>query len=150
MSGVTRAEGWSGGFRDRFGDIVDRIGGTKAAAGIAGCSHDQISNYREGRSKIPLAIAHRLCHAAGVSLDHLVDGHAGSAPAREQMRSSGHRHLSDRAIQLAATVVVEASRSFPTLPASDIADAIVSRAHEEQVRLDELTVPANSARMHNL
>lgn len=150
MGAEARAEGWSEGFRARFGAVVDRIGGTRAAAEVAGCSHDQISNYREGRSKIPLVTAHRLCGATGSSLDWLVDGCAVAMPAVHRIHSTDPRHLSDKAVQAAAMVVVEASRSFPTLAASDIADAIVSRAFEVQAQFDALTMTKNNVGLRNL
>lgn len=115
------ADGWTPEFQERMNWIVRTLGSARAAARIAGYSDDQIASWRDGRSKIPLAAAVRLCAEVGKSLDWLAGaGTTGLDVGR----------LSKQSIREAAIVVVAAARQFPELADQEIAESIVRRASE--------------------
>ncbi len=56
----------------RISELVEKVGGEKAAADIAGKSADQIRRYAKMKSAAPLEPIARLAKAAGYSLDWVV------------------------------------------------------------------------------
>ncbi|MCR9175153.1 MAG: hypothetical protein NXI19_04025 [Alphaproteobacteria bacterium] len=115
------ADGWTPEFQDRMNWIIGTLGSARAASRVAGYSDDQIANWRDGKSKIPLAAAMRLCAKVGKPLDWF----AGMENSRRE-----HGRFSAHSVREAATLVVAAARQFPALADEDIAESILRRAAE--------------------
>ena len=77
--------GYAISFEDRLTQVIEAVGGVKAASEIAGVNRDTITNWRDGRSKPSLAGMLELAKAADVSLDWIATGY--------MVRLSGRRRL---------------------------------------------------------
>lgn len=67
--------GYAISFEDRLTQVIEAVGGVKAASEIAGVNRDTITNWRDGRSKPSLAGMLELAKAADVSLDWIATGY---------------------------------------------------------------------------
>lgn len=110
---------WTPEAGERLDWIIARVGGLAAAARIAGKSDDALMRWRRGESRWDCWCIARLCAAAGRSIDWLV--HGGGAAA-----AAGRLHQD--AVMDAATFVLRAAKSFPTLAPEEIARSILQRA----------------------
>ena len=62
------------GIRVRLEELIQEVGGNKAAAQIAGVSEKQISRWRQGYSSPSILKLDKLCKATGKSIDWLLSG----------------------------------------------------------------------------
>lgn len=112
---------WSPEAGERLDRVISSVGGLAVASRIAGKSDDALMRWRRGESRWDCWSIARLCAVAGRSLDWLVFG---------EVEPAGMGRLHQDAVLQAASYVVRAAASFPTLAPEDIAASIVRRAKE--------------------
>ena len=120
MIDLNSATGWSPEFGERLSLIFERIGSKRASAEVVGYSEDQLSNWRSGRSKIPLVAAARLCVTADVPLDWLC-----GLDRREPSSRSDDR-IQD-AVENSVRYILGAAQFFGRNDPNDIAPAAAKR-----------------------
>lgn len=62
-------------FQERFGRLIEMVGGAGRAAELLGRGWSTIDNWRKGTSRVPLMDALKLADAAGVTLDWVATGY---------------------------------------------------------------------------
>ena len=71
----------------RLESIINDIGSLKASAEIVPCKPEQLAKWRDGKAKMPLYAAQRLCRATDKSVDMLLYGKDGMVAVVEFKKS---------------------------------------------------------------
>jgi len=87
------ARGYDEAFGIRLKSVIKRIGSLVKSGEVAGVTDEQISAWRDGRSKMPFHGASKLCQAAGVSLNWLSTGEGGQDLPDQQGTTLDKEHL---------------------------------------------------------
>lgn len=73
----------------RLSEVIQLIGTLQKASDIAGVTAEQFARWRDGKAKMPLKAAARVCAASGRSLDWLAFGRVSNVPAAQPAPEPG-------------------------------------------------------------
>lgn len=137
MADQQYAPGWSPEFQERLSKLISELGTLKEAGEVAEASHDQLASWRDGKSRMPLHAAVRLCEATGRSVDWLAGRDRGVG-----------RSIDAEVVRAAAAYILNAAVYLRSDDPDTVADAIAQRAEAmaREIEADGLIVDLTTAR----